>query len=315
MDRVGLRRYPWLWVAVIPIALWAFVRVFGLERGFPLLPMMAFTPYAAAAALLIAGLTVALRNWAAATLAGLAAVCLLAAVLPRAIGSGEDAPTGGVELLVLSANVLRGHADPEALVETIRHRDPDVLTVQELPPEYAARLQRAGIGRLLPEQFLAVSPGAFGGGIYARLPLRRLPGPTVQHLRMQRAAVALPGGRAVRIVNVHPYTPTRNQIGRWRHGLESLPSTGAGAPWVLAGDFNATLDHAELRDVLARGYRDAAEVTGQGLTATWPVDDWHSLPVTIDHVLADARLAVLGYAVDDLPRSDHRAVFARLAVP
>jgi endonuclease/exonuclease/phosphatase family metal-dependent hydrolase len=38
-------------------------------------------------------------------------------------------------------------------------------------------------------------------------------------------------------------------------------------------------------------------------------------PVTIDHVLAPHRLGVAGYAVADLPGSDHRAVFARLAVP
>ncbi len=39
--------------------------------------------------------------------------------------------------------------------------------------------------------------------------------------------------------------PTR-QVGSvevWREALESLPSTGAGTPWVLVGDFNATLDH------------------------------------------------------------------------
>ncbi len=315
MDRVGWRRYPWLWVAVVPIALWALVRVLGIEAGFPLLPMLAFTPYLAAAALLVAGLTVALRNWAAAALAGLAAVCLLATVLPRAIGSGEAAPTGSTELAVLSANVYVGSADERALIETIRRRDPDVLVVQELAPEYAVRLQRAGIGRLLPERSLALSPDASGGGIYSKLPLRPLPEPLLYPFRMPRAAVVLPDGRAVRIVDVHPFTPTRNSIGRWRAGLESLPTAGAGPPWVLAGDFNATLDHAELRELIARGYRDAADVTGEGLNATWPSGEQRSPPVTIDHILADERLAVLEYAVDDLPGSDHRTVFARLAVP
>lgn len=316
MDRSGWRRYPWLWVAVVPIGIWAIVRVFGLESGFPLIPLLAFTPYLAAAALLVAGLTVALRNWAAAALAGLAAVCLMAAVLPRAIGSGETAPAGSTELGVLSANVYRGAADETALIETIRRHAPDLLAVQELTPEFAAGLQRAGIGRLLPERILSTRPGASGGGLYSRLPLRQLLQRDKHPFPLPRAAIGLPGGRTVRTVDVHPHTPTRNGIGSWRAGLERLPSPGAGTPWVLAGDFNATLDHAELRELLADGYRDAGDVTGEGLTATWPAaGKLRSPPVTIDHILADERLTILEYAVDDLPGSDHRTVFARLAVP
>ncbi|HKT05714.1 MAG TPA: endonuclease/exonuclease/phosphatase family protein, partial [Rugosimonospora sp.] len=33
-----------------PFAAWAVVRLFGLERGWPLVPLVAFTPYAAALA-------------------------------------------------------------------------------------------------------------------------------------------------------------------------------------------------------------------------------------------------------------------------
>jgi len=37
--------------------------------------------------------------------------------------------------------------------------------------------------------------------------------------------------------------------------------------------------------------------------------------MTIDHVLADRRLGVVEYGVDDLRGSDHRAIHARLALP
>ena len=39
---------------------------------------------------------------------------------------------------------------------------------------------------------------------------------------------------------------------------------------ILAGDFNATLDHPELRAVLDRGYVDAADAASGGLKPTWP---------------------------------------------
>jgi endonuclease/exonuclease/phosphatase family metal-dependent hydrolase len=84
---------------------------------------------------------------------------------------------------------------------------------------------------------------------------------------------------------------------------------------ILLGDFNATLDHEALREVLDRGYVDAADAAGQGLAPTWPRG--HLLPptVTIDHVLVDERVRVRDVGVHELPGSDHRAVTADLVLP
>jgi endonuclease/exonuclease/phosphatase family metal-dependent hydrolase len=133
---------------------------------------------------------------------------------------------------------------------------------------------------------------------------------------MPRAVLELGGGRAVRLVDVHPYPPKRNLVGLWRDQFATLPEAepGAPVPWVLAGDFNATLDFPQLRDLVDSGYRDAGDVTGDGLEPTWPSDRLLPPPVTIDHVLADRRVAVLDYEVEDLDGTDHRAVFARLAI-
>ncbi|MFG1701563.1 endonuclease/exonuclease/phosphatase family protein [Nonomuraea sp. M3C6] len=83
---------------------------------------------------------------------------------------------------------------------------------------------------------------------------------------------------------------------------------------MLAGDFNATLDHLPMRDLLAAGYRDAADVMGRGFLATWPQSS--KMPgVTIDHVLADSRMAVREFGVAGLKGTDHRPVFAELRLP
>lgn len=324
MDRSGARRYWLIWAAVLPILVWAVVRVLRVEGGWPLVPLLAYTPYVAFAAILVAGTALALRNWAAAAVAALATACLLSAVLPRAFGGAESAPPGAAELRVLSANVHIGTADPEKLVGLVEELDPDVLVVQELTPRYAAKLELAGIRALLPEAVRTVRPTVdtvlrrlSGGGIYSRLPLRQIPAPENVAFRMPRAVVALGGDHRVRIVDVHPYPPKKKDVvGLWRTQLDTLPAAERrGPPWILAGDFNATLDFAELRDVLDKGYRDAGEVTGGGLEPTWPSGQLFPPPVTIDHVLADRRVAMLDYAVEDLPGSDHRAVFASLAVP
>jgi endonuclease/exonuclease/phosphatase (EEP) superfamily protein YafD len=310
----GARRYWWIWFAVVPAALWAVVRIFGLDHGFPLAAMMAFTPYVATAALLIAGVAVALRNWAAAAVAWTATLALAAAVLPRAVGDGTVSPDGRRTVGVLAANAFVGRADPEALVALVERLRPDVLSVEELSPQLVRGLRRAGIQRLLPEAEIALREET-GSAIYSDLPLTRLPEGRVYTFPMPRARLALSGGGSLQLVSVHPITPTRHGIGRWEETLAGLPGTGAGAPWVLAGDFNATLDDSALRDLIGRGYRDAGDVAGLGLVPTWPNRGAFPPLVTIDHVLLDRRLAVAAYSVEEVPGSDHRAVYARLVLP
>lgn len=312
---MGARRYWPIWAVVVPLAAWAVVRAFGLETGGQLTSLMYFTPFAAVAALLVAGVSTALRNWAAAVVAGVATVYLAAAVLPRAIGSEVESPAGRETLVVLSANVELGGADPRALVALIDRYHPDLLSVQELTPSFARKLRRDGLGRRLPHSVLMAQPKGHGGGLYSRFPLVSLPDQTHFLFRMPRAMVALPGGERLRVVAVHPQPPNMS-VDRWEAALQSLPWPEHGAPWILAGDFNATFDQAAFRELVDRGYRDAGEATGKGLEPTWPsrqVFPWGLM--TIDHVLADRRLGVAEYGVEGLPGSDHRAIHAELVLP
>ena len=314
-EAAGARRCWLIWAAVVPIALWALVRMFGLDRGFPLVALMAFTPYATIAALLVAGVALALRNWAAATVAIAAMIFLAALVLPRAIGDGTVEASGHETLTVLSTNIHRGTADPEALVALVDRYRPDLLSVQELTPRFARDLRQAGLLDRLPHAILEVRRGSSGAGLYSLLPMHELAGEQPFFFRMPRAALRLPDGRQLRVVGIHPYPPGRGNTDIWSEAIESLPSAGRGAPWVLVGDFNATLDVSQFRELIDRGYRDAGEVAGEGLTPTFPAEGHMIPPVTIDHVLADRRLGIVEYDVEGIPGSDHRAVEAELALP
>jgi len=316
---LGARRYWLIWVPVMPVVVWTLIRVLGLDRDYPLVALMAFTPYAVVAAFFVAGIALALRNWAAVAVAGLATLCLAFAVLPRALGDGTVDPAGRQTLSVLSANVFHGSADAEELVEMVKRYRVDLLSVQELTPSFAHKMRRAGLDRLLPRSIeeTSDSDSAAGSGLYSRLPMHKLPGGERFFFRQPRAVLRMPGGRRVRVVAIHPIPPGRGVEEIWDDTLESLPSAGSGPPWVLVGDFNATLDIAPFRDLLDRGYRDAGAVAGEGLEPTFPTMGFGSLPpfITIDHVLADHRLDVVDYEVKDLPGTDHRPVLAELALP
>ncbi|MET8907228.1 endonuclease/exonuclease/phosphatase family protein [Micromonospora sp. NPDC004551] len=306
------------WLAAVPFAAWAALRLAGLERG-PLVQMVAFTPYVAAAAPAAVVVALALRRRAPAVVAVLAALTLVAAVAPRAVHDDRPAVDGPV-LRLLTANLRKGGADPARLVDLVRTHRVDVLTVQEFTPEIAAELDRLGLATLLPYRTLNPEVGTTGSGLYARHPLsgtgfRRNQG---SFFSQAYGTVAVPGTPPLRVESVHPAAPAVvGWVPNWWTDLRAQPpATPEGGLSVLAGDFNATLDHAPLRDLIASGYVDAADAAGAGLSGTWgPYDGDPIPPVTIDHVLADRRIAVRAVSVHAVPGSDHRAVLAELRLP
>jgi endonuclease/exonuclease/phosphatase (EEP) superfamily protein YafD len=289
--------------------------VLGLEVGYPAVPLLTYTLFVLPVAVLATIVALALRQWAPAVIAAAAALALAAVIAPRAIG-GPDSDYG-LPVRVMSANVLAGHGDAGQLVGLARDRQVQVLCVEELTPEFAERLDAAGMARLLPHRVLSVKEGVRGSGVYSRFPLRGVP---LEGITNTRASVMVGRGLPIEVTAVHNLpTPTSpSDVEGWADSLEGLPgATDAGPIRVLAGDFNATLDQSEFRDLLDRGYYDAAERMGDGLAPTWPAIRGRNryLPVTIDHVLYDRhRVGVLDYAVLDLSGSDHRTIYAELVV-
>jgi endonuclease/exonuclease/phosphatase (EEP) superfamily protein YafD len=307
------------WACVLPVAAWAAVRTADPELGFPWVALIAYTPYAAAVSVLPVVIALLLRRWVAVAVAVTAMALLGAAVVPRTF-AGQPAPAAdGVTLRVLSANLMRGRADAEAVVELVRTERVDALSVQELTTSAAGRLSAAGIRGLLPHRLLALAPSSSGGGLYANLPLRpRQPRPLgVGDTRMPRGAAKPPGAARVDLVVVHPNPPTGSEEAeRWQAILADLPRPDEeGALRILAGDFNGTLDHAQLRELLDAGYVDAADAVGAGLEGTWNARRVIPPPLAIDHVLVDPRIHVESVEVHRLPGSDHNAVLAELTLP
>lgn len=162
--------------------------------------------------------------------------------------------------------------------------------------EYAcdAALKRA-LSTAYPHRQAVEAGGSKGSVILSRFPLEAADG--VPGTMGMPGAVADVRGRAVRLQLAHPMPPLPGQVDVWRRELGALRdfaaegtegtagSDSSDTSTVLAGDFNASQDHAAFRRILDTGLRDAARLAGADRTPSWPARTAPTLGVQIDHVL------------------------------
>jgi endonuclease/exonuclease/phosphatase (EEP) superfamily protein YafD len=294
----------------------ALVRLLGIDGTRYMIAATSLTPYITVVGLLIGLFALFRKRWVIGLTMTLVGVVLVANVAPRAFSDAR--PNGvGQQVRLMTSNLLTGIADAQFIVQEVRKRNIDVLAMQELTPQMVGDLDRAGLRQVLPNRVFLDEPGGSGSGLASRFPLSRRDLTPPGTLQQAGALVDLPG-KDIEVVSVHPLPPVVTAGPEaWQRELAGLPAPDStGAIRVLAGDFNATLDHVGLTRLLNKGYVDAADQVGKGLIHTWPSDSgfWPP-PVTIDHVLVDSKVLVDTVDVFDVPGSDHRAVVTQFVVP
>lgn len=316
-----------LWASYVPVpvrgrldAVSPFVLLVALR------PLLAVLLLAAAAAALVA-VRAGRLPFGPPVLVLAAAVLAVAQIAPRALGSAPTAPATAPRLTVLEANTLQSTVQPATIAALAGRTGADIVTLPETngarAAEYAGALSTAqgqpwvafSDPRLSPQD-----PSARPTSMLVRAALApvQLADPGIAfwaHGQVRvRLGAAGPGGRALDVAAVHALPPTpAGTVPGWRRDLLALrPLCRSG--WVIAGDFNATVDHSPLRSVLHAGCRDAADATGHGLTATWSGGPLGLLRPVIDHVLSSGGVRPLRSGILPLAGSDHRAFWAQLAL-
>jgi endonuclease/exonuclease/phosphatase (EEP) superfamily protein YafD len=289
------------------------LRIMGIESAEVLVAAMALTPYVAAFGLVLGLLCVLLRRRVVGFAVLLLAIALSALLVPRLL-SEEQPAADGARLRIMSINLFVGRADPATVVRIARQQKIDVLVLVELTPQEDTALTKAGLADLLPNRVADSDTSGSGTAVVSRFPLRQLVLMDQTTLAQPSMVVDLPGDDDVELTAVHIQPGVRTgSAGTWRNELNELPRPDERVR-ILAGDFNASFDHAAFRALMDRGYADAAESTGDGLEATW--SKWPlGPPVTIDHIVADDRCAFGSYTVFDMPGSDHKALISEIILP
>jgi endonuclease/exonuclease/phosphatase (EEP) superfamily protein YafD len=238
-------------------------------------------------------------------------------VLPRIVP--DPVPAGGTPFTVLTFNTFEGSADVEQLAALIETHRPDVVALTETGVPFSNRLAPLiePLGYQLHTSVGPRRPDVEGVTAVVSDRLRDV------QVRIGDETsifpyVELSGGALgdLRMVSFHSMAPVPGAVPQWRSDLALLSQWCAGpTPAIVAGDFNATMDHSVLRDGTA-GCGDAASERGQGLVPTWgPSPRTREIGPQIDHVFATDGIVAETFDVVDIAGSDHRAVLTTLRLP
>lgn len=208
----------------------------------------------------------------------------------------------GTDVTVMSLNTLGGQASVEDIRVVVDTHLPDVVALVEAPAElahdiagddYQVFVADSGVGPV-GESALLVSDRL------SRYRQVAMPDMTFGTVRAEPVE-----GDGPVLAAVHPPPPVGGLMDEWRADLTTVTALCESVPGlIMAGDFNATRDHAPLR-------RCTSALAGAGGMGTWPTSFPSLLGAPIDHVVVDpGAWEPLGARVFPVGQSDHRGVVA-----
>ncbi|WSP82532.1 endonuclease/exonuclease/phosphatase family protein [Streptomyces sp. NBC_01235] len=317
MSRAGGRwRLVGAWCAGVLLAGVSVVvgcRVADTDAVTPVPQVLAFLPWLLGPAGVGVVLSLLARWWAG-VIWGAAVLGLLAWFVQPYGEAGEPEGVAVAELRVLTSNVEFGWAT-DALIPVVRRERPDLVFVEECEYTCQAAVRKA-LGGAYPYRQAVAGDSSVGSVILSRFPLRAAA--TVPGGMGMPGAVADVGGHAVRLQLAHPKPPLPRQVSLWKRELGGLRDFAARyrntGPLLLAGDFNASQDHAAFRGILDTGLRDAARLAGDGREPSWPSSTTPVFGVQIDHVLVSKEFTASDARFLHLDGTDHRALLVNLAL-
>jgi endonuclease/exonuclease/phosphatase (EEP) superfamily protein YafD len=297
--------------------------LFGLDRGSPFAQVVSVRPWilGGVLALLVMLLVVMVfERRVFPFVAGTLAVLLLGAgmVLPRVVPDSDA--LRGSPFRVLAFNAFEGNADVGELAALIEEQQPDAVSIVESGARFADRL--APLVEPMGYQVHASSDDADDDDVeeVTAVVSERLDAADV-HIGDETSTfpyIEVSGGElgTLRFVAFHSVAPVPGSVPGWNSDLALLSQWCAGpTPAVVAGDFNATLDHSALRSGTT-GCEDAAAQRGDGLIPTWgPSPTLRRFGPQIDHVFATEGTTAETFDVRDINGSDHRAILTTLRLP
>ncbi|MBR6440299.1 MAG: endonuclease/exonuclease/phosphatase family protein [Aeriscardovia sp.] len=333
-----LALYIVCWVLTSSFALILLLRLVpaGTDSKRPLTELIALSPYAAAAELLIAIVSYGSGNWGCGILGSI--FLLWEAWFLRAYFFGKRRKAPEKLLTVMTLNCRYGRADAGAIEEFAEKEGVDVLALQEVSPDLQ---EKAALFPRFPYQVSGGESEDDNGGF--NMVLSRIRPAESLRSTVDIAAARCPAmkfdfdGETLLVASVHPKSPHRggdfwgwgvNHLASFLSYLgksvkmpkrcprlpvpEPLPKKEADFVAVM-GDMNSSIDLPSFRAVLKSGMKDSSMDVHTGLHPTFPATwkGWHQT-LELDHVLHSPGIRSYCVKTKKIAGTDHLALVSRL---
>jgi endonuclease/exonuclease/phosphatase family metal-dependent hydrolase len=236
---------------------------------------------------------------------------------PPPVGLEEGAH--GPLLSVAFANVWRRNTDVGGILAELAAGGHDIVALAEVTERHLDAIETVLPASTYP--WRRTEPdgrhGSKGLALLSRFPIEGLEQWWSQGHPQFDGTVLVPGALPVRLLVAHTWGPLgKDQTRRWRAQLAEIGARAEGDRTVIAGDFNATLQHRSFARLVGARWSDAGTRAFGGWGPTWPANRWwRPALLRIDHILVGPGISVRSGRAGPARGSDHRPVSAVLSLP
>jgi endonuclease/exonuclease/phosphatase (EEP) superfamily protein YafD len=323
-------------ICAIAAAVLTWPAFFRLERTFPVAQIVSFRGVlvVAFAGLIVIALLVAIVRPLRAFGLSLVLIAVVAMVANGTVvvtrGTGTDTlPTKtGDSIRVMTWNTAGSATAPETIAQIAVAMAADIVTLPETTIENgeAVALAMRDLGHPMWAHYTDYPSTEWDAGSTTLLISPELGDYAVIESSLDGSsntstvpsAVAMPiTGDGPIVVAAHAVAPRQSYMQYWRSDLQWLADQCVDDNVIMAGDFNATIDH--MRNLGVDGgtlgrCRDGAAETGSGGVGTWTSELPALVGAPIDHVMASSHWKPTGSLVltsQDGSGSDHRPLIVQ----
>lgn len=221
--------------------------------------------------------------------------------------------SSGESLSILSMNLLASNTNYHKAIDLIREKDPDILVILELSPQWELQLQE--LYPRFPFRHMFPQNNNFGIGIMSKIPMfseltelgNGFPPSILSEIKIK--------DRPVNVLATHPVPPVTQERFKLRNNqLEEIARLSAreNDQFILVGDLNTSSYSRHFQDLLENGIlKDTRK--GFGIASTWP-SDLLIMRTTLDHILYKGEMRVLNRTIERSIGSDHLPVYLEIGL-
>ncbi len=235
--------------------------------------------------------------------------------LPKNRAVNSDTRSTPHSITVMLSNVFTANQQHQRLIDTINHKEPDVIVLEEINQRWVNALQV--LNENYPYQQVIPEEDNFGIGVYSKYPLDY-----IQILDFTGNGIAsisasvVTDHTTISLIATHPLPPMSDTAARQQTmHFNKLVShiVSATGPIMVVGDLNTTLWSSRYKKLIREANLDNAR-QGVGVLPSWSLEGYLGLffKLPLDHILISNGLAVSHFEILQDVGSDHLPVLAKI---